>query len=127
MKVLFIYTNIGGFHEDTYSFGLASIVSVTVEHGYKAEVVLVNSESDYDSVYKIFKQFDPDVIGFSSVSSQFYFVKKIAENLKSINSDKIIAVGGIHPTIYPECVLESDYIDLVFIGESEESFIDFFL
>ena len=28
MNLLFVYTNINGFHEDIYSFGLASIVSV---------------------------------------------------------------------------------------------------
>ena len=29
IKVLFIYTNINGLHDDSYAFGLASIVSVT--------------------------------------------------------------------------------------------------
>ena len=52
IKVLFVYTNINGFHEDTYSFGLASIISMTREKGYEARIVIVQNEDEYKMIIR---------------------------------------------------------------------------
>jgi len=44
MKLLFIYTNVGGAHEDNYAFGLATIVSVARKLGHECRVGLVTDE-----------------------------------------------------------------------------------
>jgi hypothetical protein len=50
MDVLFIYSNINGFHEDSYHFGLASIVvSVTKEEGHNVKVSIISDEMDFPS------------------------------------------------------------------------------
>ena len=125
MRVLFVYTNIDGFHEDTYSFGLASLISLTIHAGHDVKVVVVHEKKDYVKVYDEFVDFNPNVIGFSSVSSQFLYAKEIAEQLKEINNDNVIVCGGVHPTIYPECVLETNALDAVFMGEAEQAFVEF--
>ena len=82
MNVLFIYTNINGLHDDSYAFGLASIVSVARDSGYNAKVIIVRGKSEYPKVLEEIIAFKPRVIGFTSVSSQFSFVKDIAGLVK---------------------------------------------
>ncbi|MBN1384692.1 MAG: B12-binding domain-containing radical SAM protein [Elusimicrobia bacterium] len=125
MNVLFIYPNINGSHIDYYSFGLASLVSVTRANGHNARVVIISKEDKYSEVLNEISEFKPRIVGFSSVSSQFDFVKKIAELVKSKFSEIVTVCGGVHPTINPECVLETDFLDGVFVGESEGSFVEF--
>ncbi|RJP27184.1 MAG: radical SAM protein [Candidatus Omnitrophota bacterium] len=125
MNILFIYTNINAYHSDYYSFGLASIISVTKASGHTARLSIVNSFNDYRMVLREIDEFNPQVIGFTSVSSQFMFVNKLAAKIKEKYKDTIIVCGGTHPTINPDCLLESRDIDGIFIGEAENSFIEF--
>lgn len=125
MNVLFVYTNINGFHEDIYSFGLASIVSVAREAGHTAKVLIVRNKDEYSAVLDEVASFRPRVVGFTAVSSQFAFVKELAAAIKSQSPDLITVCGGVHPTINPECLLEADGLDGIFVGESELAFKDF--
>ena len=124
MNVLFIYTNIDGTHEETYSFGLASIVAVTKRLGHTAKVIVVRSRNDYKNIYNTVRDFSPEVIAFSSVSSQFRFVNEIVDVLKRTYPKKIMVCGGVHTTIFPKALLSS-HLDGVFVGESEHAFEEF--
>jgi len=125
MNILFIYTNINGFHDDCYSFGLASIVSMARMNGHKCKVSIIKNKQDYSRVLDEIATFRPRIVGFSSVSSQFNYVKEIAALIKSKFRDTITVCGGVHPTINPECALEAASLDGVFVGESETSFVEF--
>ena len=72
------------------------------------------------------KEFKPDVVGFTAVSSQFSFVLEFAEVIKKISPKIINVCGGVHTTLYPQCVMESANLDAIFMGDSEYSFLDFF-
>ncbi|MBT6051117.1 MAG: hypothetical protein HOG49_30325, partial [Candidatus Scalindua sp.] len=125
LNVLFVFPNINGTYEESYSFGLAAIVSITKERGYNPKVVYVNSRSGYQDVLREIAEFKPQVVGFSSVSSQFCFVNEIASIIKE-NDPRIITVcGGVHSTINPACILESKDLDGVFVGEADHAFIEF--
>lgn len=127
MRVFFIYTNIKGFHENCYSPGLAYIVSSTRTSGHDTRVSIIHSGSDYSRVLDEIRAFMPDLIGFTAVSSQFGAVKEVATLVKA-NFNNIISVcGGVHPTINPECILEAESLDGIFIGESEQAFVEFLL
>ena len=78
MNVLFVYTNINGYHYDNYHFGLASVVSVIRQEKHKVMVVIITRKSEYSLLVEKVKSFRPKVTGFSSVSSQFCYVKKIS-------------------------------------------------
>lgn len=125
MRVLFVYTNVGGFHADTYSFGVASILSYVLKLGHEARVVIVKNNAEESIVYQTIQEFMPSVVGITSVSSQFSVVKRIAACIKKIVPDTLVVCGGIHPTIYPECLLEAPFLNGIFIGESELSFGEF--
>jgi radical SAM superfamily enzyme YgiQ (UPF0313 family) len=125
MDVLFIYTNINGTHEETYAIGFASIVAVTKKEGHNVKVIIVKNREEYSKVFKEISIFNPRIVAFTAVSSQFNFVIEISEGIKKVRSDTITVCGGVHPTIFPECVLDAPYLDGIFRGESEYSFVEF--
>lgn len=125
MNVLFVYTNINGTHEDTYSFGLASLVSITKNRGYSVQVSIVENESHYPKFIQTLKQFRPNVIAFTAVSSQFVYIKELSKQIKSCFPEAIIVCGGVHMTLFPEALVDVPSLDGAFRGESELSFIEF--
>jgi anaerobic magnesium-protoporphyrin IX monomethyl ester cyclase len=125
MNILFVFTNINGTNAESYSFGLASIVSMTKVSGYNTRVLYVNKKSEYPSVLKEIAAFNPKVVGFSAVSSQFFFVNEIATIIKENAPHVLTVCGGVHPTINNACILESKDLDGIFIGESDYAFIEF--
>jgi anaerobic magnesium-protoporphyrin IX monomethyl ester cyclase len=125
MDVLFIYTNINGTHEETYAFGLASIVAVTKKEGHNVKVMIVKNREEYSKVFKEILIFNPRIVAFTAVSSQFNYIMEISEGIKKVKSDIINVCGGVHPTIFPACVLDAPYLDGIFRGESEYSFVEF--
>lgn len=125
MNVLFVFTNINGTNNECYSFGLASIISMTRASGFNPKVTYIRKKSEYSRVLDDIVTFKPQVVGFSSVSSQFHFVNEIASIIKE-NAPHILTVcGGVHPTINPSCVVESKNLDGVFVGEADYAFIEF--
>ena len=48
MKVLFIYTNINGFHQDSYGDGIAQIMAVTKRGGHDLRQLQVFNKNEYD-------------------------------------------------------------------------------
>jgi magnesium-protoporphyrin IX monomethyl ester (oxidative) cyclase len=64
----------------------------------------------------------PDLVGISnSYSCQADNAYKTAEIVKKINPETLVVFGGAHPTSYPSKVLEEKNIDIVIIGEGEET------
>ena len=122
--ILFVYTNVNGFHQDTYSFGIGYLSAVLKNNGFYPTLEVVKSRKDYKKVLKTVLEIKPKVVGFTSVSSQFVFVSELATMIKKIHNC-IIVCGGVHPTIFPDCLFSAPALDGVFIGESELSFLDF--
>jgi radical SAM superfamily enzyme YgiQ (UPF0313 family) len=126
MKVLFVITNINGTYGDAYSFGLASIASIARDKGWDYDYAVLNTREELDGFCHRIPQRPPRIVAYTAVSSQFGFVKEISARLKSACPGGIIQIcGGIHPTIFPECVLETPALDGIFIGESDFAFADF--
>lgn len=125
MNVLLVITNVNGFHETPYSFGLSSIAAMALSKGHNVKVVAIREEKDFATFVEDLKTFKPKVVGFTSVSSQFQFVKAAAKMVKEVDKNMIVVVGGVHPTLYPTALAESDDLDAFFIGESEFAFADF--
>ena len=69
MKILFVYTNINGFYEDAYADGIAVMMAVTKKAGHDIRYLRIYKKSDYSLIDKTVKEFKPDVVGFTSVSS----------------------------------------------------------
>lgn len=64
---------------------------------------------------------DADVIGITCMTSQRDYVKELSERLKR-DKKAWIVVGGAHPTIAPEDMLQSTSIDYAIRGDGEIAF-----
>lgn len=124
MKVMLVYTNINGFHDNYYSPGLAYLVSSTIAAGHEVSLELVKTVADIPRLEERFRRNAPAVLGLSAVSSQFAYVKNIAERLKSIGPRVFVLCGGVHPTIHPKCLLEAPVFDGAILGEAEIAFAE---
>lgn len=126
-KVLLIYTNIHVAKVDYYSQGLGSIAAVLKQNGFLVKVVtLFNFNPDGQHLLSTtIKNFQPEIIGFTCVTSQYGFVKEIASFIKQINKNISIVIGGVHASLFPNLLLESKDFDYLFRGEAELTFLDF--
>ena len=114
-------------HYDNYHFGLATLVSVTKNLGHDVQLSLLSNREHYSDYSKIIKEFKPDVVGFSAVSSQFPFCKELAQIAKDNLPNVITIAGGVHPTLSPDSLLDGDSIDGFIRGEAEEAIVDFLI
>ncbi len=63
----------------------------------------------------------PDIVGISSMTPQFEQAVYTASLAKAINPKCVTIIGGTHPTVMPEECLERGSIDIVCVGEGEET------
>lgn len=72
---------------------------------------------------KKIKSTQPDLVGFSCVTSMYPWVNAMAKFIKE-NFDIPIIVGGIHPTILPDLVINNPYVDFICRGEGEYALLE---
>lgn len=72
---------------------------------------------------KEIKDYQPDIIGFTTIIHFFSMAKKLGVFIKTFSSAPII-VGGVHPTACPEDVIQESFVDMICIGEGEEALLD---
>jgi len=123
MKVLLIFTNINSTRTDEYNFGLGYISSFIKQKGYESKCYNVSSLKDFDHVRNLVADFKPDVIGFSSVETQFIHVVNLSRLLRC-EYKGIMVCGGVFLTICPEAIRYAEALDGGMMGEGELAFLE---
>lgn len=73
-----------------------------------------------DSFLAEVRRIQPFFIGFTSMSSSLPFVNLISKHIKTLNSNIITVLGGVHASALPlETLLELPFIDFIVVGEGE--------
>jgi radical SAM superfamily enzyme YgiQ (UPF0313 family) len=85
------------------------------------------NDNIWKEVKKVISDYQPDIIGISSMTASFISGLNVSKISKEINSEIIIVFGGKHSTALPENTLINSSIDFVVIGEGEETFKDLIL
>jgi len=89
-----------------------------------AEIVVFDPEH-YDTELSEIKSFKPDIIGISSMTTNYPRAKEIMAILKKEFGDKCRYIfGGIHPTLRPQEVFLETGADGVVVGEGEYALAD---
>lgn len=65
--------------------------------------------------------FKPDLIAVNVMSHEFEFLMEWYPEIK-VPDNVITIIGGVHPTIRPEEVVQSGFFDIVCVGEGESVF-----
>ncbi|MCX5855342.1 MAG: radical SAM protein [Deltaproteobacteria bacterium] len=89
------------------------------------DVKIFDSQIEKESIQEVVKSYNPDVIGITCVTFLVHSCIELSKLLKKEFPDKVIIVGGIHPTIRPHDFLQEKSIDYVAIGEGEITMYEF--
>lgn len=92
--------------------GMYKSIANPVERTY------LNSDLITDLINKV-REFKPDIIGFSVMSSEFYFAVKISRSVKEACPDLPVIFGGLHPSLCPKETIKEPSIDILCVGEGE--------
>ena len=129
MKVMFIYSL-----DDVQStlkplrswssiqFGISYISSVLKANGHQTQLLVLGSNNKWKDnttlLTSFVEEFDPNLVCFTAVFSQYPFIEKIARFMKSRWPDKFLIIGGVHATLNSNEVIDGPF-DALCIGEGE--------
>ncbi|MGK7346690.1 MAG: B12-binding domain-containing radical SAM protein [Candidatus Nitrospinota bacterium M3_3B_026] len=121
MKVLFVYTDIdvkGGAR--SYHFGVAVLSATLKLAGHETELHYMFDKWDPDGFEDHVTRFAPDIIAYTTDSSQVRHVAKLVERMRGRGIFQI--AGGVHPSLYPRTLEMIDGLDAICVGEGERAF-----
>ncbi|OQY00990.1 MAG: hypothetical protein B6I22_14995 [Desulfobacteraceae bacterium 4572_123] len=126
MKILFIYPNAGS--QLGFSYGIAHLSAILRRAGHKValwqlceDIAPLPSEKNFSDRLR---QENPDIIGFSVVTNQWSYAKKLAVWAREA-TDAPLVCGGIHVMAATEQVLRSGVFDYIMRGEAEDALAEF--
>jgi len=108
--------------------GLLTVAAAVKDH----DVTVFDTKGEYDLypdttpplkelVYKLLKQYNPDVVGTTTIASETYYAIDILREAKKYNPEILTVVGGLHATISTQDFSDSS-IDLILPGQSAHTF-----
>jgi len=78
----------------------------------------------WHDIRKTLSDYDPDLVGVTTMTTKFGSVLKTAEIVKKHNPELLVVAGGPHATLLPEQTLKSENIDVVVRGEGERTAVE---
>ncbi len=122
MKVLFVYPNVARARSP--QVGLSSLAGTLEREGHQSALFDITflEDAEIPGAYRrILADFQPDVIGVSSRSTEWPTASSI---LRMADVDVPVVVGGPHATIAPDEVIADERVNMLVRGEGEEAIID---
>jgi anaerobic magnesium-protoporphyrin IX monomethyl ester cyclase len=68
------------------------------------------------------KDTGPKIVGITVITISSYRALQLAQMIKQIDSDYLVVLGGIHPTVLPNECLDGTSVDVIVRGEGEATF-----
>ncbi len=146
MKILLVYPPTTVYGEDPSKggqivpLGLAYIAAACEKNEYETKIFdfsasdNIEEHPENNSIYygvkkeeirDRIKEYAPDIVGIQCMYTAYaYDAYDIAEIVKEINSKTLVVIGGAHTSACPESVLNNSNVDIIVIGEGEETFIE---
>lgn len=121
-KILLVNPPTANFFEAPYPpLGLAYITAVLEDNGYHVDIMdMPILGLEISDVRKVFTDYCPDIVGITSMTSNYPVALKIAEVAKEVFPRSLVCYGGPHAS-FADCEVlnESQAIDVVVRGEGE--------
>jgi radical SAM superfamily enzyme YgiQ (UPF0313 family) len=104
--------------------GIAHLAS-SIRDRHETRIMDLNVEPrSKKAILREIKRFAPQIIGMSSTTPTYYYLKELAGEIKKRTDAKIV-FGGNHSTALPREVVKCESIDFVIKGEADRSFSEF--
>ena len=134
MKILFIYSLQKSVTSDKplpgqegIQFGISYISSVLKQNGHSTELVIIDRKfksKNNNAIKYYIESFNPGLICFTSVHSEFEFITDTAKQIKKLFPDIPFMLGGVHITLNPSEEL-LDIFNCICIGEGEYPVLEY--
>jgi len=146
MRILLFYPPVTVRGDDSTTpgiiapLGLANIAAYLEREGYSVAICDVLAEGSKTlkrgknylrvglsekSIIERIEYYKPDIVGISSMFTAFApDSHKLAEIVKNVFPQTLVIFGGSHASVLPEGVLADKNVDLVVIGEGEETLLE---
>ncbi|MDL1957623.1 MAG: B12-binding domain-containing radical SAM protein [Candidatus Desulfofervidus auxilii] len=111
---------------DRPPLGIAYIAAVLEKEGYEVQIkdMFLRPGIPIEKQVREYMEFDPQIVGISTVTSTHSNGEKVAGIIKNINQDVITIVGGPHASALPKEVIKNPNVDFVVRGEGEITFLE---
>ncbi len=123
MKVLFVYHNIGTKNIRHFPYGIGTLSSFLQENGHEVDLLYIQDDITEDELLGYVGTYNPDLIGFSTVTLQWEYTKRSARIIKTKFQVPIIC-GGAHSTFMTEEVMAEPSINMACVGEGEYALLE---
>ncbi len=101
--------------------GLLYIASFAIKRGYGISIYDRNVEGD--GLELVLERFRPRVVGMGCLTGTVINdAVAVSRRIRSFDPSIKIVWGGIHTTLYPDSVLQNDFVDFVVVGDGEMAF-----
>lgn len=104
-----------------FNMGLLSVATLLMNKGYK--ILCLNPQQIYtfgnEELLKVFRLYDPAVVGFYVLADNMFMVKELAELVKQANKNIKVVAGGPQACALEGKLLEDKNFDIVITGEGE--------
>ncbi len=89
--------------------------------GGKAELYDPNfKDTSIENAYRYFQEEKPDIVGVSSISTEYIDVGRLmTKTIKEASPDSIVIQGGVIPTVVKEIAMQDPNVDCWVAGEGE--------
>lgn len=126
-NIILIYPKTGMDFGSTVAppHSLLTIAAPFYKEGYKINLIDQRVDKAWQDI--LIKALSPETIcvGISCMTgTQIYFAIEIAKIVRKFAQGVPIVWGGPHPSILPQQTLESQYVDIVCVGEGDKVFYD---
>jgi anaerobic magnesium-protoporphyrin IX monomethyl ester cyclase len=103
---------------------LAVVGAALRQGGHEVRILDLQVADDDDrAVEQAIREFHPELIGLGFKTPLYFEALRIAGRVRALAPETLIVGGGVHATSYPEeCLAESE-MDVICIGEADDSVV----
>ena len=128
MNITFIYPDflsLDPYYSGAFNEGIGSLSAVLKNAGHRTSLIHI-TDSNYSKkdFLRDISRTSPDLIAFSTTTITFAFVKKILRWMEEETVETPTICGGIHPTVASEDAISTRRIDMICIGEGEQTLLE---
>jgi len=123
-KIVLIFPIIELKQRNLLPLSLLFIAAPLIEKGYDVEIIDQGTDKNWKEKLNKALQDNPLIVGISVLTGkQILYGLEISEIVKKQSNTKVVW-GGVHPSLLPKQTLENRFIDLIVIGEGEETLLE---
>lgn len=108
--------------------GVGCLAGYLLHHGKRVEIIDEHIELLSQELLKkaLEKISPPYIFGISTLTACAQRSYDIAKEIKIQYPDSLVILGGIHPTVLTQEVLENSFVDFVIRGEGEQALLELY-